>query len=80
MYVQITRPLLPELKPKKLCQDFYKKLCEIVYGNTNISCQGIMSAALVADHMKMTESEAEIWLRSCVLYGITEKQGGLYVV
>lgn len=44
------------------------------------STHGTMSAALVADHMGITEEKATELLWACVAYGITDRQNGGFVV
>lgn len=41
---------------------------------------GIMGEYLVGDHMGMEPTKAKEFLDACVHYGITERQGGAYVV
>ena len=65
---------------KDAAREFYRDLCGTVYGNADINSQGIMSAALIADHMKMSIEKANEFLDACCRYGITERQGGGWVV
>ena len=65
---------------KGMAKEFYRDLCGTVYGNADINSQGIMSAALIADHMKMPIEKANEFLDACRRYGITERQGGAWVV
>ena len=44
------------------------------------STHGTMSAALVAEHMNISEEKANEFLWSCVRYGITDRQNGGFVV
>ena len=44
------------------------------------STRGIMSAELIADHMEISVETASELLFACIKYGITERQGGGYVV
>ena len=41
---------------------------------------GVMSAGLVADHMGIASETASAYLWKCVELGITERQGGSFVV
>lgn len=65
---------------KAQAKEFYRDLCGTVYGNADTNSQGIMSAALIADHMKMPIEKANDFLWACAKYGITERQGGGWVV
>ena len=65
---------------KGMAKEFYRDLCGTVYGDCNKTAQGIMSAELIADHMKMPLWKAEAFLNACRSYGITERQGGAWVV
>ena len=61
-------------------REFYRDLCGTVYGNADKTAQGIMSAELIADHMKIPIWKAKAFLNACRNYGITERQGGGWVV
>lgn len=65
---------------KGMAREFYRDLCGTVYGNPDKNSGGIMSAELVADHMGISPKKATEFLRDCVQYGITERQGGGYVI
>ena len=65
---------------KEMAKEFYRDLCGTVYGNTNTTCGGIMSEELIADHMKISVDLAREFLWACANYGITERQGGAWVV
>ena len=41
---------------------------------------GIMGAGLVADHMRISIEKANQFLNACIKYGVTERQGGAYVI
>ena len=58
---------------------FYEELCRRTNGNGNVS-RGVMPVWLIADHMGITEKRAVDFLLVCARYGITEKQGGCWVV
>ena len=65
---------------KAQANEFYRDLCGTVYGDPKKKCGGIMSEALIADHMGIDEELAHAYLRACAEYGITERQGGAWVV
>lgn len=65
---------------KEMAKEFYRDLCGTVYGNANATCGGIMSEELIADHMKISVDRAREFLWACANYGITERQGGAWVV
>ena len=61
-------------------KEFYRDLCGSIYGDANKTAQGIMSSELIADHMRIPVWKAEAFLNACRNYGITERQGGAWVV
>lgn len=63
-----------------MAKEFYRDLCGTVYGDANKTGGGIMSARLIAEHMGITIPEANDFLWACAEYGITERQGGAWVV
>lgn len=65
---------------KDQARAFYRDLCGTVYGDRNKTCQGIMSADLIGEHMGLTEKRAKEYCEAMVEHGITERQGGGYVV
>ena len=68
------------IKGYNVTKHFYKDLCGTVNGEANKTCQCIMSAEGIANAMGMSISETEIWCDSMIYHGITERQGGMYVV
>lgn len=65
---------------KEQAQEFYHKLCETYNGNPDKTCQGIASAEHIADMMNISEEIASRLCHAMVKYGITERQGGGYVI
>ena len=65
---------------KNQAAEFYRDLCGTVYGDSRKSGNGIMSAEMIAEHMRITTETAEKFLWACARYGITERQGGAWVV
>ena len=63
-----------------VAREFYRDLCGTVYGNASKTAQGIMSAELIAHHMQMPVWKVNAFLDACRRYGITERQGGAWVV
>lgn len=61
-------------------KEFYRDLCSTVYGDCNKNSQGIMSAEMIADYMKISIERANDFLWACARYGITERQGGAWIV
>lgn len=61
-------------------REFYRDLCGTVYGDANKTAQGIMSAELIAEHMQMPVWKVNAFLDACRNYGVTERQGGAWVV
>lgn len=59
----------------------WRDLMDTLWGDLNRTySSGIMSTATIAERMRLTESEAEDWLRECIRCGLTERQGGGWVV
>ena len=65
---------------KEMATEFYRDLCGTVYGDVNKNCQGVMSEELIAEHMKIAHSRANLFCSTMIRYGITERQNGLIVV
>lgn len=61
-------------------QLFYKELCFRYNGNYNKSSQGIASTEHIADTLHMNVYDVQRIMDQLVSYGITEKQGGGYVI
>ncbi len=59
---------------------FYRRLCRKVNGDPDKQAQGIMGEELIAEHMDMPVEKVKELLRACANYGITERQGGGWVV
>ena len=68
------------LYTKQQAKEFYCKLCEKVYGNANKTQQGVMSIALIADHMEISVKRATEFCDAMLYYGITERSSGMIVV
>ena len=65
---------------KSQAQEFYQNLCKTVYGDKNKNCQGTMNIPGIAHHMEISIERAEEFCNAMIVYGITEKQGGMYVI
>lgn len=61
-------------------EEFYRDLCETVYGNSNKVSQGVMSIELIANRMKISIENANRFCEAMIKYRITERQGGGIVV
>lgn len=65
---------------KEMAKEFYRDLCGTVYGDASKNSQGIMSVALIADHMRITTEKANEFCNAMIKYGITERSNGMIVV
>lgn len=66
---------------KNQVHEFWRDLMGTLWGDADTTTtHGIMSAALIADHMSMDATTAEKWLWAAVKYGYTDRQGGGFVV
>ena len=65
---------------KSNAKEFYRDLCGTVYGNANKNSCGVMSVALIADHMRISIEKANTYCNAMIKYGITERQSGMIVV
>lgn len=62
-------------------EGFWKDLIGTLWGNPETkTTHGIMSSGLIADHMGISYHTAECFLRACRRIGVTERQGGAWVV
>ena len=51
-----------------------------MYGDANKNCDGIMSIALIADHMRINIEKADAFCNAMIKYGITERSNGMIIV
>jgi hypothetical protein len=65
---------------KNTAKEFYRDLCGTYNGNANKTCQGIASAEHIAQTMDIPVGLATIMCEAMIRYGITERQGGGYVI
>lgn len=64
-----------------MAREFWRDLMGTLWHDSECkSTHGIMSAELVADHMDISEEKATELLWACVVYGITDRQNGGFVV
>jgi len=64
-----------------MARGFWKDLMGTLWHNPECkTTHGTMSAALVAEHMNISEEKANDFLWVCVAYGITDRQNGGFVV
>lgn len=68
------------MKTIKAAREFYRDLCGVYNGNANKTCQGIASVEHIAEAMGVSVSETQEFCDAMVYYGITERQGGGYVI
>ena len=62
-------------------REFMRDLKGAIYnGDCAHADSGIMSVALIAEYLKISEERASLYLWACANYGITERQGGGWVV
>ena len=65
---------------KPQATEFYRDLCETIYGNPNKNSQGIMNVPGIAYNMGISLEKAEEFCNAMIKYGITERQGVMIVV
>ena len=65
---------------KEMAQEFYRDLCGTYNGDVNKTCQGIANTEHIAETMNITEETATEFCHAIVMYRITERQGGGYVI
>lgn len=65
---------------EEMAKEFYRDLCGTVYGDANKNGQGIMSAEHIADLLNIPVERATDFLWACAKYGITDRQGGAWVI
>lgn len=69
-----------EERVKEALKMFYRELCLKYNGDENKTSQGIASADHIAETLNMNVSDVEQIMNQLVKYGITERQGGAYVI
>ena len=71
---------LEEITPDKATA-FWRDLMGTLWHDPDTKAtHGIMSAELIADRMEITPDKANAFLYACMEIGITERQGGAWVV
>lgn len=65
---------------KTQAKEFYRDLCGTYNGSTNKICQGIASTQHIAETMNISPNMVDDFCTAMVKYGITERQGGGYVI
>ena len=60
---------------KNQAAEFYRDLCGTVYGDSRKSGGGIMSAEMIAEHMRITTETAEEFLKN--FHDLIEQAGDL---
>ena len=62
---------------KEMARGFFNDVCGTFHTNGN---SGIVSVDFVAERMGITTEQSEMFFRACAKYGITERQGGAWVI
>lgn len=70
---------LPKISADK-AKEFYKILCFMYNRNENYTCQGIATAEHIAEYLKLDLNITREICNAMVYYGITERQGGAYII
>ena len=65
---------------KEIAQEFYRDLCGTYNGDANKTCQGIANTEHIAETMNISPNMVDEFCHAMVMYGITERQGGGYVI
>lgn len=65
---------------KSQAKEFYRDLCDTVYGDSNINANGIMSVEHIADLMNLPIETANKFCSALLSYGITERSCGMIIV
>lgn len=65
---------------REMASSFMKSLKGTIYGDPNHPDSGIMSPEHIADLLGIAAEKVNEYLRVCAKYGITERQGGAWVV
>lgn len=65
---------------KKQCKNFIADVKGAIWGNANHPDDAIVEAAFIAERLDISLSKANQFLWACARYGITERQGGGWVV
>lgn len=65
---------------REKAQEFYKMLCFVYNRNENRTAQGIATAEHIAEHLKLDLDVIRELCDAMVYYGITERQGGGFVI
>ena len=62
-------------------REFWRDLMGTLWGDSNCKVtHGIMSADLIADHMNISTEKANAFMWKCVELGLSDRQGGAFVV
>ena len=65
---------------KGQAREFYRDLCGTYNGNTNKTCQCIVTIPHIAETMNIPETKANEFCSAMIRYGITERQGNGIVI
>ena len=62
-------------------REFWRDLMGTLWGDPNTKVtHGIMSSALIADHMRISAEKANAFMWKAVELGLSDRQGGAFVV
>lgn len=62
-------------------KEFWRDLMGTLWGDPNTKVtHGIMGAGLIADHMNISTEKANAFMWKCVDLGLSDRQGGAFVV
>ena len=73
---KVNKPYISAEKAK----EYYKTLCFMYNDDENNTCQGIVTAENLAEKLHIDITATRELLNAMVYYGITERQGGGYVI
>lgn len=69
------------IKKSDFARNFWMDLMGALWGDIYCTTtHGVMSTALIAQHMGISADEAAEYLHACMHCGLTERQGGGWVV
>lgn len=66
---------------EKQAREFWRDLMGTLWHDPETKAtHGIMGSGLIADHMNISVEKANAFMWKCVEFGITDRQGGGFVV
>ena len=62
-------------------KEFWRDLMGTLWGDANTKAtHGIMNEYMIADHMRISPEKANAFMWKCVSLGLSDRQGGAFVV